>query len=118
MTAIDNVVIPRVEMAVRSVTESSGRRPIGMVQNSDQRNCTGTTVNTPLMLALNRVDLNIDQNKNDDTRTVENFEGGDILALGPKYDRIAHTHHRFFSAFLILNFMNVFSDFPTYICIW
>ena len=37
LTAMDNVVIPRIEMAVRSITESSGRGPNSTVRNSDQR---------------------------------------------------------------------------------
>ena len=33
LTAMNNVVMPRVEKTVRSITESSGRRPSSMVQN-------------------------------------------------------------------------------------
>ena len=76
LTAMDNVVIPRVEMAVRSITESSGREPSSMVQNPDQRDFSGNTENTPLMSASSWVDLNIDQDRNDETRNVENFEDG------------------------------------------
>ena len=56
LTAMDNVVIPRVEMAVRSITELSGRGSSSVVQNPGQRNFTGNTVNTPLMSASSRVD--------------------------------------------------------------
>ena len=48
-TAMDKVVIPRVEMAVRSITGSSGHGPNFVVQNPDRRNFTGNTENTPLM---------------------------------------------------------------------
>ena len=51
LTAMDNVVIPRAEMAARSLTESSGRGPNGIVQNTAQRDFSGNTENTPLMSA-------------------------------------------------------------------
>ena len=36
LTAMDIVVIPSVEMAVRSITESSGRGPSSVVRNPDR----------------------------------------------------------------------------------
>ena len=51
LTAKDKVVKPRVEMAVRSVTESPGRGPSSVVQNPDRRDFTMNTGNTPLVLA-------------------------------------------------------------------
>ena len=35
LTTMDNVVIPRVETAVRSITVSSGQRPSSVVQNPE-----------------------------------------------------------------------------------
>ena len=60
LTALDNVVMPRDEMAVRSITESSERGPNSNVQNPDPWDFSGITENTPVMSALSRVDLNID----------------------------------------------------------
>ena len=74
LTTMDNVVIPRVELAVRSLTESLGRGLSSVVRNPHQRVFSGNTGNTPLMSASSRVDLNLDQDKNDDTRNVENFD--------------------------------------------
>ena len=45
------------------------------------------------MTAFSRSDLNIDQDRNDETRIVENFENGDFPALRPNYDGQAHAHH-------------------------
>ena len=87
LTAVSNVVIPRVEMAVRSVTESSGRGPNSVVQNSDRMDFTGNTGNTPLVKPSSRINLNIDQERNDQTRNVQNFKDGGFPALGPNYDR-------------------------------
>ena len=90
---MEKVVIPRVEMAVRSITVSSGRGPSNVVQNPDRRDFTGHTENTPLMWASSRIDLNVDQDGNDETRNVENFENGDFPALRRNYDRRAYAHH-------------------------
>ena len=78
---MDIVVIPRVEMAVRSITGSSGHRPNSTVLNPDRRDFIGDPDNTPLKLASSRLDLNIDQDRIDETRDDENFEDGDFPAL-------------------------------------
>ena len=65
LTAMDNVVIPRVE----------------------------NTKNTPIMSASSRLDLKIDQDKIDESRNIENFGDGDFPELSSNYDWRAHTHH-------------------------
>ena len=97
LTAMDKMVIPRVEMAVRSITGSSGHGLNGIVQNPDWGEFTGNTENTPLMSASSRLDLNIDQKRIEETRDIEYFEDGDFPAFRPNYDRRAHTHHIFTS---------------------
>ena len=96
LTAMDNVVFPRVEMAVTSITGSSGQGPSNVVQNPDRRDFTGNTENTPTMAASGRLDLNVNQDRNDETRNVENFEDGEFPAWRPNYDRRANAHHRKF----------------------
>ena len=71
LTSMGNVVLPRVEKAVRSITESLMRWPNSMVQNPDPRDFSGNTENTPLMLAPSWEYLNTDQVRNDETRNVE-----------------------------------------------
>ena len=51
LTALDKLVTRRVEMAARSITESSARKLSNVVQNPDQRHFTGNTEKTPLMSA-------------------------------------------------------------------
>ena len=104
-TGMDNVIIPRVEMAVRSVTESSGIGINGMFQNPNQKDFSANTENTPLMSASSRVDLNIDEDRNDETRNVGNFEDGDFPASRPNYDRKAHAHHSVHKSFCPKNFI-------------
>ena len=93
LTAVDIVVIPRVEMAVRSITGSSGHGPTSTVQNPGRRNFIENTENTPLKLASSWLDLNIDQDSIDETRDIENVEDGDFPALIPNYHQQAHAHH-------------------------
>ena len=50
-TAMDNVIIPRVEMAVRSIMESPGRGLSSVVQNPDQKDVKGNLEITPLKSA-------------------------------------------------------------------
>ena len=95
LTAMDNVVIPRVETAVPSNTAASGHGPASTVQNPDRRDFIGNAENTPLKLASSRLVLKIDRDRIDETRDIENFEDSDFLALKPNNDRQAHTHHRF-----------------------
>ena len=73
LTVMDDIVPPRVEMAVKSITGSSGHRPNSTVQNPDRRDFIGNTENTPLKSISNRLDVNIDQDRIDETRDVENF---------------------------------------------
>ena len=54
LTAIDNVVIPRVEMAVKSITSSARHGTSSDVQNPDRRDFLGNIRNTPLMSASSR----------------------------------------------------------------
>ena len=92
LTAIDKVVIPRVEMAVKSITGLSGHGPHRDVQNPDRREFLGNAGNTPVKSASNRLHLNTSHDRNDETRNEENFEDGDFLALRPNYDRRGQAH--------------------------
>ena len=92
LTAIDNVVIPRIEMVVGSINCSSGHGSNSEVQNPDRRDFLGNADYTPLMSASSRLDLNT----NHETRTEENFGDGDFPALRLKYDRRPQAHHSVF----------------------
>ena len=60
LITIDNLSQPRVEMAVRSITESSGRGQSSVVQNFDRRDLSGNKENGPLLTASRPVNLSID----------------------------------------------------------
>ena len=94
LTAMDNLVIPIVKIAMSSITESSGRGPNNVVQNLDQKDFSGNMEITTRITASGRTVLDIDQDKLDETRKVENFYDEDFEALRPNCDQQAHSHHR------------------------
>ena len=87
LTAIDNVVLPRVEMAAKSITGSTGHGINSEVQNPDRRDFLGNIRNTPLISTSSRLNLSNELDRNDKTRNDEDFEDGDLPALKPNYDR-------------------------------
>ena len=93
LTAMDKLVFPTVETAVRSVTGSTGQGPNSEVQNTDRKDLLGNAGNTLLMSISSRLDLNLNQDRKYETRNEENFEVGDFRALRPNYDRRVPTHH-------------------------
>ena len=90
---MDNVVTPRVDMAVRLITELSGRGPSSIVQPLDQRHFSGNTEITPHKSASSQLGLDIDQNRYDETRNAKNSNCGNFPAMRFDYDRQAHAHH-------------------------
>ena len=92
-TAMYKVVIPRVEMVVKSITGSSAHGLGSEVLYHDRRDFLVNTGNTPLMSASSRVDLNTNQDRNDETREKENFEHGDFPAIKSNDDRRTQAHH-------------------------
>ena len=111
LLAMDNVVVMRAEMAVRSIAELSGREPNGMVQLLNQRHFFREYKKTPLMLVSGRVDLSIDQDRNDDIRNVENLQDAHLPVLRTNYGRQAQILHsaspkiysRNFTSFLLMS---------------
>ena len=71
LKAKNNVVNPRSEMAVRSITGSSGNGLNSLVQNSDRRNFTGNTETTPLRSSSSRLYLNFEQDELDETGEID-----------------------------------------------
>ena len=63
LTAMDNVIIPRVEMAVKSITGSTGLGTNSEVQNPDRSDFLRNIGSTPLMSASSRLDLDNQLNR-------------------------------------------------------
>ena len=114
LTAMNNLVIPRVVMAVRSITGSSENGPNSLVQNPARRVFMGNTESTPLRSTSGRLDLNIEQLEIDETRDIDNSEDGDFTFTRLIYDRRAHAHHTNFAALFSLAENLCENFFPTY----
>ena len=93
LSAMDNVVIPRGEMAVRTITGSTGHGLNSTIQNPDRRDFVGNRVSTLFKSASSRLDLNIDQDRKDETRDFEKFQDGNFPVLRTNFDRQSHAHH-------------------------
>ena len=91
-TAIDSVVVPRVEMSVASITGYSGHVPNSVHRNPEQREFSWNMEDTPLLLSRSRSDLNINCKRNDETQNNETIEDGNIeFQLLPANARSLHS---------------------------
>ena len=68
LTRMDTVITRKVEIAVRSITGSSGHELKNSAQNPDQREFLSGTGNTPLITASIRSKLFINRRRIDETR--------------------------------------------------
>ena len=93
LTAICIVVIPRVEMAVKSITGSTGHGTNREVQYPDLTDFLRKIRNSPLMSSSSRLVLHNDLNISDETHNDADFEDDDFPALKHNYDRREHAHH-------------------------
>ena len=94
LTAMNDVLIPRVEVAERLITGSWGIGINAIFQSFDRRKFTVNTEITTFRSASSQLDfdLNIQQGEIDETIDIGNSEVGDFLATILKYVRIAHAH--------------------------
>ena len=97
---MDSMTLSGVEIAPKSTTGSSSTdqavQPIIL-----DRDFSGNMKDTPLMVS-SQADLNINNDKNDDTGNFENAADGDLPALKPAYGLWTHTYQsclkRFFTS--------------------
>ena len=78
LTAIENLVIPRVELALNSANASSGWSVDGNVLELDQRDFSGI-IEGLQMTASSRINSGTDLNKIDETRGNIPVEESDLL---------------------------------------
>ena len=91
LTAIDNIVAPKIELAIRSINASSGRDVTSMSANSERREQVG--INAPFENASesnNTLDVS---NVNDETRHNVPDEVSELSVPETQFDRQPHTHH-------------------------
>ena len=95
LTAIDNIVSPKIELAIRSINASSGRDVTSVSANSERREQVG--INTSFENASGNNNTLGVSNVNDETRHDIPDEVGELSVPETHFDRQPHTHHRVLS---------------------
>ena len=93
LTAIDNIVAPKIELAIRSVNASSGRDVTSVSATSERREHIGS--NAPFENASENNNTLGVTNVNDETRHNIPDEVSELSVPGTHFDRQPHTHHSF-----------------------
>ena len=91
LTAIDNIVAPKIELAIRSINASSGRDATSVSANSGRREHVG--INTSFENASGNDNTLGVSNVNDETRHHIPDEVSELSVPETHFDRQAHTHH-------------------------
>ena len=91
LTAIENIVAPKIELAIRSINASSGRDATSVSANSERRERVG--VNASFENASNNNDTLDASNVNGETRHNNPDEVNELSIPETHFDRQAHTHH-------------------------
>ena len=91
LTAIDNIVTPKIELAIRSINASSGRDVTSTSGNSERREYVGINASFENTSANNRT-LSV-ANTNDGTRHDLHDGVSELPVLEAQFDRQLPTHH-------------------------
>ena len=83
LTAVENFVIPRVELTMKSVNTSSGRQVDSVLLAPDRRDFSGS-IECHQMTTQSRVNSDTDSNRIDETRDIT-VQGDDSLINEQKY---------------------------------
>ena len=91
LTAIDNIVAPKIELAIRSINASSGRDVTSVSANSERRERVG--INASFENASRSNDTLGVSNVNDETRHNFSDEVSELSVPETHFDRQSQTHH-------------------------
>ena len=91
LTAIDSIVAPKIELAIRSINSSSGQDAASVTANSDCGEHVGITAPFENGSGNNNV-LHISI-MNDETRNNIPDEISELLVPETRFDRQTHAHH-------------------------
>ena len=117
LTAIDNIVAPKIELAIRSINASSGRDAASVSANSERREHAG--VNTSFGNACGNSNTVGVSNVNDETRHNIPDEVSELPVPETHFGRQPYTHHSveiIFSSLLqreAANFLFIGTESPT-----
>ena len=91
MTAIENIVVPKIELAIRSINASSGRDATSVSANSERREHVG--INAFFENASGNNNTLGVSNVNDETRHNNPDEVSELSVPETHFDRQTHTLH-------------------------
>ena len=91
LTAIDNIVASKIELAIRSINASSGRDATSVSADSERREHVG--IITSFENASGKNIILGESNVNDETRHKIPDEVSELSVPETHFDRQAHTHH-------------------------
>ena len=91
LTAIDNIVAPKIELAIRSISASSGRDVTSVSVNSERREHAG--INASFENASGNNDTQVISKVNDETRHSITEEVSELSVPETHFDWQPHTHH-------------------------
>ena len=91
LAAIDNIVAPKIELAIRSINASSGRDVTSVCANSERRERTGINISFENASENNNT-IGV-TNINDEARRNSQDGVSELSVPGTQFDRQPHTHH-------------------------
>ena len=91
LSAIDNIVAPKIELAIRSINASSGRDATSVSANSERGKHVGTNASFENASGSNNIPRV--SNVNGETRHNIPDEVSELSVPETHFDRQAHTHH-------------------------
>ena len=91
LAAIDNIVAPKIELAIRSLNASSGRDVTSVSANSEHREHTG--INASFENASENNNTIGVTNINDEARRNSQDGVSELSVPGTQFDRQSHIHH-------------------------
>ena len=94
LTAIDNIVTPKIELAIRSINVSSGREATSVSANSERRKHVG--INASFENASENNNTLGVSNVNDETRHDIQDEVSELSVPETRFNRQPQTHHSYF----------------------
>ena len=93
LTAIDNIVAPKIELAIRSISASSGRDVTSVSVNSERREHVGIKASFENASGNNDTQVKVISKVNDETRHSITEEVSELSVPETHFDRQPHTHH-------------------------
>ena len=91
LTAINNVVTPKIELAIRSINASSGRDATSVLMDPESREHVG--INTPCGSVSGDNETQAISELNDEARHNIQGDTGRLSVLETHFDQQPHTHH-------------------------